>query len=60
VSDITDELRAALADRYEFERMIAEGGMAKVFLARDLKHRRKVAVKVLKAEFSATIGSDRS
>ena len=59
MGDIPEKLRFALADHYELERMIGAGGMATVFLARDLKHRRQVAVKVLKADFSATIGSDR-
>jgi serine/threonine-protein kinase len=51
--------RSALADRYGIERVLGEGGMATVYLAEDLKHRRKVAVKVMRPEFTATLGSDR-
>ncbi|HSE44925.1 MAG TPA: hypothetical protein VLA89_06315 [Gemmatimonadales bacterium] len=43
-----ERLRAALADRYRIEREIGQGGMATVDLAEDLKHRCKVAVKVLR------------
>jgi tRNA A-37 threonylcarbamoyl transferase component Bud32/Tol biopolymer transport system component len=52
-------LTAALADRYRIEREIGQGGMATVFLAEDLRHRRKVAIKVVHPELSAVIGSDR-
>ncbi|MGD8362859.1 MAG: protein kinase, partial [Gemmatimonadota bacterium] len=54
-----DRLNAALADRYRIEREIGSGGMATVYLAEDLKHRRKVALKVLQPELSAVVGSDR-
>ncbi len=54
-----DRLKTALGDRYDLEREIGQGGMATVFLARDLKHDRKVAVKVLRAELSASLGADR-
>ena len=54
-----ETLRAALADRYRLEREIGRGGMATVYLAEDLRHRRKVAVKVLRPELAATIGPDR-
>jgi len=57
--DVEERLKAALADRYEIQRKIGEGGMAKVFLARDLKHDRKVAVKELRPELSAAVGSER-
>ena len=43
----TDRLFTALADRYRIERHLGEGGMATVYLAEDLKHDRKVALKVL-------------
>jgi eukaryotic-like serine/threonine-protein kinase len=43
-------LNAALEGRYEVERSLGEGGMAEVFLATDLKHHRKVALKVLKPD----------
>jgi serine/threonine-protein kinase len=48
-----------LADRYRIERVIGEGGMATVYLAEDLKHHRKVAVKVMRPELAATLGTDR-
>ncbi len=54
-----DRLKSALGDRYEVERQVGQGGMATVFLARDLKHDRQVAVKVLKPELSASLGADR-
>ena len=43
----TETLSAALADRYTIERLIGEGGMATVYLARDVRHNRRVALKVL-------------
>lgn len=52
-------LTAALADRYRIERELGAGGMATVYLAEDLKHHRKVAIKVLHAELSAMLGSER-
>ncbi len=52
-------LTAALADRYRLERELGQWGMATVYLAEDLKHQRKVAIKVLKPELSATLGSER-
>jgi TolB-like protein/tRNA A-37 threonylcarbamoyl transferase component Bud32/tetratricopeptide (TPR) repeat protein len=52
-------VQAALADRYRVERVLGEGGMATVYLAEDLKHRRKVAVKVMHPELAATLGADR-
>jgi serine/threonine-protein kinase len=52
-------LTAALADRYRIERELGAGGMATVYLAQDLKHDRKVAVKVLKPELGAVLGADR-
>jgi serine/threonine protein kinase len=52
-------LGRSLAERYTVLREIGAGGMAKVFLAEDLRHRRKVAIKVLHPELSAVIGSER-
>jgi len=49
----------ALVDRYRIERELGQGGMATVYLAEDLKHGRKVAIKVLHPELSAVIGGDR-
>jgi tRNA A-37 threonylcarbamoyl transferase component Bud32 len=54
-----ERLTAALAQRYVIEREVGQGGMATVYLARDLKHRRPVAVKVLHPELAAVIGRDR-
>jgi serine/threonine-protein kinase len=52
-------LTTALADRYVIERELGHGGMATVYLAQDLKHQRKVAVKVLHPELSAILGGER-
>jgi serine/threonine-protein kinase len=54
-----DRLRAALADRYRLEHELGQGGMATVYLAADLKHDRKVALKVLKPELAAVLGAER-
>jgi serine/threonine protein kinase len=54
-----DRLTTALADRYAIERELGQGGMATVYLAQDLKHDRKVALKVLKPELAAVLGADR-
>src|ERR1041385_7294751 len=53
---IPERLAAALADRYKIERELGAGGMATVYLAQDLRHDRKVALKVLKPELAAIIG----
>jgi serine/threonine-protein kinase len=60
-SDVGHEerLKAGLADRYQIEREIGSGGMATVYLAQDLKHNRKVAVKVLDPHLAAAVGPDR-
>ena len=52
-------LASALADRYRIERELGAGGMATVYLAEDLKHRRKVAIKVLRPELGQLLGADR-
>ena len=59
MSDILAQLTAALADRYRIDRELGAGGMATVYLAEDLKHRRKVAIKVLKPELTASLGAER-
>jgi serine/threonine protein kinase/tetratricopeptide (TPR) repeat protein len=59
LSDITSRLSAALADRYVLERELGRGGMAMVYLARDLKHERPVAVKVLRSDIAAELGTER-
>ena len=56
---IPDRLSAALSDRYTIERELGAGGMATVYLAEDLKHHRKVAIKVLHPELSAVLGPER-
>jgi eukaryotic-like serine/threonine-protein kinase len=55
----TMELTSALADRYRIERELGSGGMATVYLAHDVKHDRKVAVKILKPELGAVLGAER-
>src|SRR5213592_1379760 len=59
MSDALERLGAALAEHYTIEREIGAGGMATVFLARDLKHDRKVALKVLSPELGAVLGVER-
>jgi Tol biopolymer transport system component/tRNA A-37 threonylcarbamoyl transferase component Bud32 len=59
MADLLERLRSALADRYAVESEIGRGGMATVFLAEDLKHDRKVAIKVLHPELSVTLAADR-
>ena len=58
-SDPIARLNAALEGRYAIERELGEGGMATVYLADDLKHQRKVALKVLKPELAAVVGAER-
>jgi eukaryotic-like serine/threonine-protein kinase len=57
--DPFDTLRSALADRYAIERELGAGGMATVYLAEDIRHHRKVAIKVLHPELSAVLGPER-
>jgi len=59
VTNSEARLATALSDRYRIERELGQGGMATVYLAEDLKHGRKVAIKVLHPELSAVIGGDR-
>jgi eukaryotic-like serine/threonine-protein kinase len=59
VADSTARLKAALADRYVIEREIGRGGMATVYLARDSRHDRAVAVKVLHSDIAAALGPER-
>ncbi len=59
MTEQTDRLTAALADRYTIERELGAGGMATVYLAEDVKHHRKVAVKVLRPELAAILGTER-
>jgi serine/threonine protein kinase len=59
MTDSNARLAAALANRYRIERELGQGGMATVYLAQDIKHDRKVAIKVLRPELAAVIGADR-
>jgi tetratricopeptide (TPR) repeat protein/tRNA A-37 threonylcarbamoyl transferase component Bud32 len=59
MGEAIDRLTAALADRYRIEKEIGSGGMATVYRAEDLRHDRKVAVKVLRRELAAAIGPER-
>ncbi len=59
MSSQLESLRGALADRYAVERELGRGGMATVYLARDLKHGRPVAIKVLRPEIAAALGPER-
>ena len=57
--DVPAGLADALSSRYRIERELGAGGMATVYLARDLKHDRDVAIKVLRADVAAAVGVDR-
>ncbi|HMU62525.1 MAG TPA: serine/threonine-protein kinase, partial [Gemmatimonadales bacterium] len=59
MTDLQPHLAAALTDRYRIERELGAGGMATVYLARDLKHDRDVAIKVLRPELAAALGAER-
>jgi len=59
MADLLEKLKAALADRYTIKGELGSGGMATVYLAHDVKHDRKVAVKVLRPELAAVLGAER-
>src|SRR4026209_1366981 len=59
MAEVIERLSASLADRYRIVRLVGEGGMASAYLAPDLKHDRKVALKVLRPELAAMLGADR-
>src|SRR5438874_1195476 len=59
MSQILPQLTTALSDRYQIQNEIGRGGMATVYLARDLKHDRLVALKVLNPELGAVLGVER-
>jgi serine/threonine protein kinase len=58
-SPVIQALASTLAGRYAIERELGAGGMATVYLAQDLKHRRRVAIKVLRPELAAALGRER-
>ncbi len=59
MSDTYERLKSALQDRYAVERELGSGGMATVYLAQDLKHNRRVAIKVLLPDLAQAVGSER-
>jgi serine/threonine-protein kinase len=59
MADMLSRLTSALADRYRLQHELGAGGMATVYLAEDLKHRRQVAIKVMRPELAAVIGAER-
>src|SRR6184192_2813754 len=59
MADHSERVRASLAGRYTIERELGRGGMATVYLARDVKHDRPVALKVLRPELAASVGAER-
>ncbi|MDQ3081210.1 MAG: serine/threonine protein kinase, partial [Gemmatimonadota bacterium] len=59
MTDVSARITATVAERYRIERELGAGGMATVYLAEDIRHRRKVAIKVLHPELSAVLGPDR-
>ena len=59
MTDVVSRLTASLSDRYRLDRELGAGGMAKVYLAHDLKHDRDVAIKVLHPDLGAALGAER-
>ena len=59
MSELLERLRPALADRYAVERELGSGGMAVVYLARDLRHDRLVAIKVMRPELTSAVPAER-
>ena len=59
MTETVERLNKTLAGRYAIEREIGQGGMATVFLARDLRHERRVALKLLRADLGAVVGVER-
>ena len=58
MTDAITRLNAALEGRCTIDRELGEGGMATVYLADDIKHERKVALKILKPELAAVVGAE--
>jgi serine/threonine protein kinase len=58
MSDAPASFANTLSDRYTIERLLGHGGMATVHLAEEKKHKRKVAIKILKQEFGASVGAE--
>ncbi len=59
MTDLLEQLRTSVAERYEIEREVGRGGMATVFLAQDRRHKRPVALKVLHPQLATAVGPDR-
>jgi eukaryotic-like serine/threonine-protein kinase len=59
MTDAIERLTSALSDRYRIDRELGQGGMATVYLAHDVRHDRKVALKLLRPELAAILGADR-
>ena len=59
MADVVARLTAALTGRYRIERELGQGGMATVYLAEDVKHKRQVALKLLRPELAAALGAER-
>src|ERR1041384_1260655 len=59
MADLSERVRASLAGRYTIERELGRGGMATVYLAREVRHERRVALKVLRPELAAALGPER-
>ena len=59
IADAAVRIGIALADRYRIERELGQGGMATVYLARDVRHNRRVALKVLHPDLAAALGAER-
>ena len=59
MAELLERLGSALATRYQLQQELGQGGMAKVYLARDLKYQRMVAVKVLRPELASEVGPSR-
>ena len=59
MTDVAARLAAALEERYRIERALGRGAMATVYLAEDVKHHRRVAIKVLTPELAESLGTER-